>query len=178
MSVLRGWQRGHVVASESLRRFPERRLGGNRRDETENKPAPRRLGSGHRAGRAGLHGCSWLRRLRRARRRRRASSRTALVAATGSGTCCASAAEPKCGSPRHPVWSIPHSAASSLSWVGFPKTLCLARCEPQDVCSLPAYPNPPLKAALTAQGFAGTPHSQPSAPLVLRGLFCYGRAQC
>lgn len=110
MSVLRGWQRGHVVAPESLRRFPEHRLGGNRRDETENKPAPRRLGSGRWAGRAGSHGCSGLGRLRRARRRRGASPRAARAAVTGTGwgTCCASAAEPKCRSLRHPVGSIPH----------------------------------------------------------------------
>lgn len=177
MSVLRGWQRGHVVAPESLRRFPERRLGGNRRDETENKPAPRRLGSGRRAGQAGSRGCSGLGRPRRARRWHGALPRAALAAATGSGTCCASAAEPKCGSLRLPARSLPHPAAPSLGRVGSPKTLCPARCEPPDVCCLPAHLNPALKAALPAQGVADLPHSQPSASPMLLGLFCYGRAR-
>lgn len=46
MSVLRGWQRGHVVARSGVAEtfFLSAGLGGNRGDETENKPTPQTVG--------------------------------------------------------------------------------------------------------------------------------------
>lgn len=129
MSVLRGWRTGHVVAPESLRRFPERRLGGNRRMRPKtNRPRDGWVLATEPAGQAGAaprgSGCG-------------ASPRAAPAAAAAPGH-----AVPERGSPRTehpPKRSIPRNGAPSLS-----------QSEPPGVSHLPAHLSPALEAACHA----------------------------
>lgn len=122
-----------MVAPESLRRFPERRAGRKPQDETENKSASGRLGSGHRAGRAGWCGSAGLGLWS-------ISPRAAPAAAAAPG------AVPQRGSPR--TENLPNGASPillpprSASWT-------LLKRAP-GVSHLPAHLSPALEPACHA----------------------------
>lgn len=137
--------------------FLSARLGGNRRDETENKPVSRWLGSGCRADRAGSHGCSALGRLCRAhwRREHRREPR------------CHQRQAPGCSTPGTLHGASPILPPSTAGWAP-PKTLCPDRRETPDI-------NPALKAA---QGFNDMSSSSSSSQHTACSGVCFATAEC